>query len=148
MKLALGLLLALATGSEDEGISIRLTVSNYYKTADGTIWNSGVWELAQDRSVRVALEPNAKGGARRELKGTIDAEQFGKAIADLKKKGLFTARNSKPCLCDAPQFKMSAREKKLAHEFRFEHGHAHDADQRALVDGFIALVEKHATGAK
>jgi hypothetical protein len=152
MKLALGLVLALAAGSEDEGVSIRLTVSNFYKTADGMFWSSGAWELSQDQSagkvrVRVTLEPQRKGAPRRDLTGTVDAEGFGKAFADLKKKGLFSAGNSRACLCDAPQFRMAAREKKQEHRFRFEHAHAHDADQKALVDGFIALVEKHATEA-
>src|SRR5690242_9054011 len=115
MKLALGLFLALASAPEGEGISVRLTVGNFYKTPDGTFWSSGSWELAQDKNagtvaVRVVLEPQAKGAARRDRKGTMSAEEFEKAFADWKKKGLFEAKNSQPCLCDAPQFSMTAKE--------------------------------------
>ena len=151
MKLALGLFLAFAPAPEGDGVSVRVTVANFYKTADGKLWSSGSWEITRAKgdpvaAVRWVLEPQAKGTAKRDWKGEMSLQNLDQALADLKKKGLFTAKDSQPCLCDAPQFKMTAKEGKTEHAFKFGHGHGdHDQEQKALVDGFLKLVEEHVT---
>jgi hypothetical protein len=151
MTLALGLLLALVGTADDEGTTVRLSVSNFYRTPDGMSWSSGTWQLtydkgAADAKVRVVLEPQAKGGTRRDLKGVMNAREFEKALADLKKKGVMSAADPPPCACDAPMFTMAVREGKTEHRFQFGHNHQdQDRSQKALIDGFITLVEKAAT---
>jgi hypothetical protein len=78
----------------------------------------------------------------------MDARDFEKLFADLKKKGILSAEDPVPCGCDAPVFRMAAREGKTEHSFLFGHDHKdQDRKQRALIDGFIKAVEKVATEA-
>ena len=150
MKLALSLVLAMFAATGDDETFVRLTVANFYKTPDGKTWNSGAWQATLAKGdatakVRLVLEPQAKGEPRRDLKGEVDAKEFEKLFADLKKKGLLTATDPVPCACDAPFFRMAAQEGKTQHAFKFGHAHAdHDRSQKALIDAVIGFVEKHA----
>lgn len=147
MMLALALSVIVAGGWDGEDVSIRLTVSNFYKTADGTTWSSGSWELtcrkgSEGATVRVVLEPQAKDGKRRDQKGEMSLKEFRETLADLKAKGLFTTADSRPCLCDAPSFTMTATEGKKSNTFVLDHAHTdHDWDQKGLVDAFIKLAD-------
>ncbi|HVE41592.1 MAG TPA: hypothetical protein VNM14_16995 [Planctomycetota bacterium] len=153
MTFTLGLSLALLGAAQDDVTYVRLSVSNFYKTPDGTLWSSGAWQVTREKGaatakVRLVLEPQAKGGTRRDLKGEMDARDFEKLFADLKKKGILSAEDPVPCGCDAPVFRMAAREGKTEHSFLFGHDHKdQDRKQRALIDGFIKAVEKVATEA-
>jgi hypothetical protein len=151
MMLAVGLFLAAVGGAEDEGCSVRLSVSNFYKTPDGAFWSSGSWQVTYEKGaasakVRVVLEAQAKGGPRRDLKGEMEAQEFEKLFADLKKMGLMSAVDPAACLCDAPRFRMAAREGRTEHAFQFGHDHKdQDRKLKALIDSFIKVLEKHAT---
>ena len=151
MTLTLGLCLALLGAAQDDVTYVRLSVSNFYKAPDGTFWSSGAWQLTLEKGAasakaRLVLEPQPKGRTRRDLKGEMDARDFEKLFADLKKNGLLTATEPIPCLCDAPVFTMASREGKTEHAFRFGHDHKdQDRKLRALIDGFIKAVEKVAT---
>src|SRR5215831_17422115 len=104
MTLALGLCLALLGAADDDVTYVRLSVSNFYKTPDGTLWSSGAWQATLEKGaatakLQVILEPQAKGGTRRNLKGEMDARDFEKLFADLKKQGLMSATDPVPCAC-------------------------------------------------
>jgi len=153
MKITLALLLALATAPDDD-VSVRLTVANFYKTADGKMWSSGSWELTFKKGddvakARLVLEPQGKTGERRDWKGEVSLKELDKAVVELKRKGLFTAKDPVPCACDAPRFKMVAKEGRVEHAFNFGHDHPNqDQLQKALVDAFIRFIESHVTELK
>jgi hypothetical protein len=114
------------------------------------MFSSGSWEFscaggAAKGAAIFSLTPEGREGKKREGSGEITRAEAAALVAALKKDGLLTAGDAKACKCDAPVFKVTARDGKGTNAFTLGHDHDdHDGAQRRIIEGIIAAVEKQA----
>jgi uncharacterized lipoprotein YmbA len=125
-------------------VDVRLEVTNYYKSADGTMFSSGSWDFScAEGAAKGKAAFSLKGDTKREGTGEITREQAAALMASLKKDGVLTAQEAQPCKCDAPVFTVRVVDGEAKNSFALRHAHDdHDGAQRRLIESIIAAVEK------
>ncbi len=135
-----------AKGQDREPVELRVEVTNFYRDGAGKTWSSGAWEIRLDKDAKTAAVRRTLALDKETVgwEGSLAADTLLEALTDLKKRGLFTVPDSAPCRCDAPQFKVTAREGAASHAFAFRHSHDdHDQAQKEIVEAIRALADKH-----
>jgi len=131
------------------GIELHVTVTNFYKDAQGKLWGSGAWGVKLSKGENFAtatlrLKPEGAGDEITRI-GHLFVPELSATPDDVKERGAFTLIDGKPCKCDAPQFTVIVIDGDATNTFKLGHDHDdHDSAHRRIVESIIRLATEHA----